>query len=157
MRTRNTAEGKELYKPSAKHYGQYGNVNSTLPGQKKYKKQKNITNEINTRAQAKKKNNDPNKNNMLKKPPPLPKSPQQVQKKMTTRNDATNVTCLSFGKLRKMAYPAYYFCSHCDLWESYVECGSSSRIKRTSNKFRCEAKHTSPLFPTKLKKNTVHQ
>ena len=65
-----------------------------------------------------------------------------------TRNTA--VTCLSFGKSRRVLYPRHFFCQRCDLWEQDRALVRKS-ANRCSKVYRCEASHTSCLFPTHLK------
>jgi hypothetical protein len=62
-----------------------------------------------------------------------------------TRNTA--VTCLFFGKSRRVLYPRHFFCQQCNLWERDRALVRKS-AKRCSKTYRCEATHTSCLFPT---------
>jgi hypothetical protein len=62
--------------------------------------------------------------------------------------------CSDFGRYRTIVWQGrqgYFFCSNCDLFDN--EAISSKKVKRTSNVFRCKAKHTSYTYPTDLLKN----
>ena len=87
----------------------------------------------------------------MRKPAPIPKhvpvltNPHNSSNQWSiTRN--TKITCLTYGKYRKIVFPGYKFCSKCDNWEN--DCLLLSGIKRHSRNYMCQANHTNPLFPT---------
>lgn len=69
---------------------------------------------------------------------------------------STVVTCRSFGKYRKLLYPGFRFCDRCYRWDM-GQMKKSAKVDSTRNK--CEAKHTSAIFPTERLKtwNPSHQ
>lgn len=79
-----------------------------------------------------------------------------VQVKRSIRKQP--ITCLTFGKLRKHQFPYHFFCANCDAWEAgggadgfAVHCRKSA--KQSSRTFKCEANHTSAIYPTTKRKD----
>jgi len=66
------------------------------------------------------------------------------------------VTCLDFGKDRRVKYHDAFFCLSCDDWENCHVV--NSRAKRDSVRFRCKANHSSLSTPMKKinKENWSH-
>ena len=146
MKTRSVKDGKEKYLPKTTHYGRYAMENATLPGQRKYQpcKKKKDTKQI-TRSITM-------QQSIMRKPAPVPgdhslsiahRSNTQIERRIT-RN--TEITCLTYGKYRKLLFPGYKFCSKCDNWEN--DHLLMKNIKRGSRNYKCESKHSNPLFPT---------
>jgi hypothetical protein len=132
-----TRSGKRIvHNPT--HYGRYALQNSTLPGQIRYK----------TKTARAPIGDDSTVATPLPlwKMPTLPSTPC-TNGQMKTRSTSDQITCSMFGLNRRDKYPGFHFCSNCDMWDSSSKI-SSSRIKRNSYTFKCQAKHESFVYPT---------
>ena len=114
-------------------------------GRGKYKRRKTFIRELDQFS--------PNSDVKLKKKEgifPPNSSPQALIRQVRRTGKPT---CIIFGQIREFLYPDYFFCSPCKLYENELSVAgnNSSRIKRNSKVFRCQAKHTEFSFPTKRK------
>ena len=66
---------------------------------------------------------------------------------VTTRGDFRKITCLTFGRHRKSLYRDFFFCGKCDDWERDSPL-LMKKANRNSQAYKCQATHTSHVFPT---------
>ena len=75
------------------------------------------------------------------------RSPSPQFTKRRTRQEKPS--CTDYGPMRHALYnrpPKYLFCAECDAWDR--DKNIVGRIKRSSQRYKCVAKHKSCIFPT---------
>jgi hypothetical protein len=80
---------------------------------------------------------------------PTPPSPSPAKKRRTRSG---TVSCTDFGPYRHAHYnkpvPQFVFCGQCDLWDQ--DKNIVPKIQQSSRKYKCVARHTNRIFPTRL-------
>lgn len=46
-----------------------------------------------------------------------------LRRTQATHTQTASPTCCSFGPLRRVKYPSYFFCAECDNWDSFLAAG----------------------------------
>ena len=137
-----TGGGKGDYTVKGEHYGRFAKENASLPGQSKNKKRKALNRRDSLRSEARKKKPSPPGTCYASPPRTPPDEPTRCTR-------GSEITCLQYGVLRRIVYPAHFFCSACDNWER--DSKLLTTISRSSRTYHCQAYHKSHIFPTQLK------
>jgi hypothetical protein len=93
---------------------------------------------------------------MVEPSPPTPTKDQLVQ--LTRAFRQSKPSCLHYGIDRgtcEILYPDLFFCGNCEAYaEAMIHSSRKSLIKKESARFKCQADHTSYIFPTTKKAKT---
>ena len=77
-------------------------------------------------------------------------APPMVEEPTSRMTRSKPIRCLDFGPHRQALYPLHKMCSHCNNGETRRQPGMGRKSSGNSQRNKCQAGHTSHIFPTTL-------